>query len=205
MVTNAKRKASRIVKPKKGGRRPGGPGGDSRDQHAKEDLTDQVAYLMNRNLPRRQIAVAMGKFLQLKGMQETDEPMPIGTVDDYRRRAEEMWAEQARLTRRKARELQRRRLLGSLMKAEGDARHRDAIRLEFLLMKIDGTEMPKEIRLGGTGGGGEGGGAPGAPIPIELTIPKSTPTSDDLRRELVGLLAKSKGGAKLAAALSDED
>jgi hypothetical protein len=107
-----------------------------------------------------------------------------------------MWAEESAVTRGEARKRQIRRLFGMVMQAKAEKRHTDAIRIESLLSKVEGTEAPKKISLSTP---------PGEPLTIK-TVPKTAPTSDELRRELAALLAKGGGktGKALAEALGDD-
>lgn len=144
---------------------------------------------------RQAISTALGVWLFKEGKQPEPTPVPIATVDSYIRRAKDMWAEESAVTRGEARKRQIRRLFGMVMQAKAEKRHTDAIRIEALLSKVEGTEPPRKISLSTP---------PGESLKVQ-EVPKTAPTSDDLRRELAALLGKSKGGKELAAALSDDE
>ena len=105
------------------------------------------------NQGRRAISRALGIYLQKRGWQPTDEPMPLSTVDEYIRRAEEMVREERALTRQEATAQQVRRLMRKLLKADAEDRHRDGIAIEGQLSKIQGTEAPKTFEVSAPGGG----------------------------------------------------
>jgi uncharacterized protein YjiS (DUF1127 family) len=193
-MADAKRKTSALARKKTGGSgQPGGPGGKRRDVWAVDDITDRVQMLRDDGLSRRQIAVTMGKWLQEKGMQTGDDPMPAGTVDDYIARARAARAETQKENRAEAADSAIRRVKRLIMRARGAKRLNDEIRAENLLSDIQGTKAVRKVALT----------TPSGEKPLEIKLPKTVPTSDDLRRELAGLLAKSKGGKKLADVLAD--
>jgi hypothetical protein len=119
-------------------------GGRGRGQHEVQDLTEQVEYLMLHGQGRQQLARSLGKYLQARGWQETDAPVPLPTVDAYIRRVNERWREESAPRREEERRLQRRRLMRDLLQARADKRHTDAIRLEALASKVLGTEAPSK-------------------------------------------------------------
>jgi hypothetical protein len=194
-MADAKRKASSGVRKPKGGRRPGGPGGNARDQWTKEDITDLVAVMMDDGISRRQMCVAVGKWMVDRGLQAEPTPLPAGTLDDYIRRAKDARAEVLKENRQDAAKAAERRMKRIIVRARAAKKLTDEIRAESVLAELQGTKAVRKVALTN----------PAGDRPLELKMPKTTPTSDDLRRELASLLEKSKGGKQLARALADVD
>lgn len=194
-MADAKRQKSKVAGGPRGGRRPGGPGGRKRDGWAVEDITDVVQALKDDGLSLRQMGVAMGRWLQDKGMQQDDAPMPQSTVAAYIRRAKDARADALKESRTEAAEAAVRRIKRLVVRARGAKKLTDEIRAEGLLADVQGTKAVRKVALTN----------PAGDRPLEIKMPKTTPTSDDLRRELAGLLAKSKGGKQLARVLADAE
>lgn len=149
-----KRNAARKTRHDETGRgRVPGSGGRRRGEHEMQDITHQVVMALLYGQGRTEISRALGKYLKSRGWQATDAPMPLETVDDYIRRANVLLEEEKKLERDDAREAAIRRNKRRLIKADADKRHRDAIAVEGLLIKLEGTEAPQVIELGGPGGG----------------------------------------------------
>lgn len=130
-----------------------GSGGKKRGQLEIDEITEQVAIALLYNQGRQAIAKALGAFMRAKGYQADDTPMPISTVEDYIRRANELLKEQRELTREEARQAQVKRLKRRMLAADADKRHKDALAIEGMLSDIEGTKAPKEIEVGAPGGG----------------------------------------------------
>ena len=94
---------------------------------------------------RHAISRALGEWLFKEGQQKTPEGVPLSTVDDYIHRVKARWAEEAEPKRGETRRRQQRRLHIDLMKAKADKRYTDAIRIERLIMWVEGNEAAKTI------------------------------------------------------------
>jgi len=170
----------------RGGGKVPGSGGKKRGQLEIDELVDQTAMALLYGQGRTAISQALGAYCFSKGWQTEEGAMSLVTTDDYMKRAHALLQEDRKLTRDEAREDAIRRLRKRMMRMDSINRHTDAIRVEQLLAKIEGTEAPKTFEVGGPGG-----------TPL---LPRGPSEVVEALRKIIGMPPASEGGATPAPA-----
>jgi hypothetical protein len=80
------------------------------------------------------------------------EPLPLGTTDDYIRRVKDRWEANPLPDRLQSRDRARRRILGQILDRASKDDHDGVAKRESILVKIEGTEVPKTLEISGPGG-----------------------------------------------------